>query len=687
MSDFFLNESGLRIYTLEVQEELNEKVDKETGKGLSTKDFTAEYETMLNDLNNSTINEISIVGNLNSVNDFKIPGRIVTGETFSVSGVDVAAAGNAMIFNLETDINGAYYNKAIGKNSAAFGQGTTASGENSFSEGLGSVAAGAGSHAEGNGGANAIGNGSHAEGIGTRAEGDGSHAEGSGGVRAIGDGSHAEGVGTSAEGVGSHAEGNGGSTAKGAGSHAEGMGSTAHGAQSHAEGSGGTNAYGAGSHAEGAGTIAYGDQSHAEGSGSRAGTMTTNEDGSVTYGGASAHAEGGGTEAAGMSSHAEGGGSKSLGSYCHAEGSGTVAGITPTADNPNPTQPSSAHAEGSGTVASAEASHAEGLNTIAASPAQHVQGKNNIADGTNKFALIVGNGTSNSERSNAFAVDWDGKIYTGNSDVGVDVSCMGDVSNLETMSVIIPVANEYRNTTGGIGGGSITRLDVTNYSKLQIKIETEGTDSLFRLWFGPYGDTNVITEIGANETKFVEIDCSELTGEHEFAFTISNCGRWSDITAHRIIGSNTVDAINATARGIDISDFGEKTKLAENFSIYNLGGYKQVATVSLTGVNALTFTGEIFSVGNASHSIKIAPAGEYPASSSNVIFSDQLISDDWCRKKFKVDVSAYSGDYEIWILGGGAGYHYIRYTDICSFTPIQVNDIADALNHLLSLHN
>ena len=52
-------------------------------------------------------------------------------------------------------------------------------------------------------------------------------------------------------------------------------------------------------------------------------------------------------------------------------------------------------------------SHAEGIGTIASGKAQHVQGKYNIASG-DSTAVIIGNGLSASERSNAFIMDWSG---------------------------------------------------------------------------------------------------------------------------------------------------------------------------------------------------------------------------------------------------------------------------------------
>ena len=184
---------------------------------------------------------------------------------------------------------------------------------------------------------------------------------------ASGEYSHAEGKRTKALLGPSHAEGNG-CVASGSTSHAEGYETTASGNFSHVEGHS-TKASGTYSHAEGFKTIASGDYSHAE-----------NDQ----------------AEASGAVSHAEG--------YC-TKASGTYS-----------------HAEGNQTKAFGDYSHAEGMLTIASSNLQHVQGKYNKEDSTSKYAFIIGNGTSYTARSNAFAIDWNGKIYVNNSTDGVDVS-------------------------------------------------------------------------------------------------------------------------------------------------------------------------------------------------------------------------------------------------------------------------
>ena len=69
------------------------------------------------------------------------------------------------------------------------------------------------------------------------------------------------------------------------------------------------------------------------------------------------------------------------------------------------------HAEGSDTTASGWYSHAEGYYTKASGRYSHVQGKYNIDDLNEKYAHIVGNGTSDTARSNAHTLDWEGNAW------------------------------------------------------------------------------------------------------------------------------------------------------------------------------------------------------------------------------------------------------------------------------------
>lgn len=109
----------------------------------------------------------------------------------------------------------------------------------------------------------------------------------------------------------------------------------------------------------------------------------------------------------GDNSHAEGNNTTASGLDSHAEGDTTTASGY------------ASHAEGFVTTASGEVSHAEGYGTNAASQCQHSQGKYNIEDSSDTYADIIGNGTSDTARSNAATVDWSGNAwYAGDVYVG-----------------------------------------------------------------------------------------------------------------------------------------------------------------------------------------------------------------------------------------------------------------------------
>lgn len=160
--------------------------------------------------------------------------------------------------------------------------------------------------------------------------------------------------------------------------------------------------------------------------------------------GKNSHAEGSQCEALGDCTHAEGVQTKASGVFSHAEGSQTRAN--------GPTS----HAEGDGAWASGFASHAEGYGTEATGKYQHVQGKHNVIDEANKFADIVGNGADILNKSNAYALDWDGNLYlkggvyincnadsTGGTKLSLDVdSIMGAIKD-QLYEKVYPVGSVY----------------------------------------------------------------------------------------------------------------------------------------------------------------------------------------------------------------------------------------------------
>lgn len=321
-------------------------------------------------------------------------------------------------------------------------EGNIASGAYSHAEGVQTEAKGAGSHAEGGiyEGVRTVAHadGSHAEGGGTVTKSDGAHSEG---VRTVagrvsqkdamskfqaeiypaadkldlyiftdeakraavaklgGFGSHAEGMMTQALGTGAHSEGSN-TTAYANSTHAEGDSTLAEGEASHAEGYD-TEAIGNQSHAEGCGTVANGNSAHSEGRYTKADGYASHAEGVCTYAGSSIYVftESMDYSTRGVGTHAEGQGTVASGNSAHAEGWKTEA------------SGQYSHAEGNNTIASGKYAHAGGVATIAGGEAQTVIGKYNVANTNTLF--VVGNGTSNSNRSNAFEVYTDGSIAIG----------------------------------------------------------------------------------------------------------------------------------------------------------------------------------------------------------------------------------------------------------------------------------
>lgn len=74
-------------------------------------------------------------------------------------------------------------------------------------------------------------------------------------------------------------------------------------------------------------------------------------------------------------------------------------------------------------------SHAEGYHTKANSDYQHAQGKYNIEDTNDTYAHIVGNGVSDTERSNAHTLDWSGNAWYAGKVSGGTVESPAPVEN------------------------------------------------------------------------------------------------------------------------------------------------------------------------------------------------------------------------------------------------------------------
>lgn len=179
-------------------------------------------------------------------------------------------------------------------------------------------------------------------------------------------------------------------------SHAEGCITMASGFTSHSEGCGEYNT-------KYTGTDEYklpgavGDYSHVEGYCGRAEGYGSHVEGSKCFTSKSyCHAEGSSTSSIARSAHSEGCETIASGEYSHSEGWQSEA------------KGQASHSEGYKSEARGSYSHCEGQGTVATANASHVGGKYNIKDTNNIYAEIIGNGTSDTARSNARTLDWSG---------------------------------------------------------------------------------------------------------------------------------------------------------------------------------------------------------------------------------------------------------------------------------------
>lgn len=109
------------------------------------------------------------------------------------------------------------------------------------------------------------------------------------------------------------------------------------------------------------------------------------------------HAENFATTASGYASNAQGIGSTASGYASSSQGCYSTAGGA------------YAHAEGYYTLAAGAQSHSEGSGTVAKGDNQHVSGSYNIEDTSS--LVIVGNGSSSNDKSNAYRLSKDGNGY------------------------------------------------------------------------------------------------------------------------------------------------------------------------------------------------------------------------------------------------------------------------------------
>ena len=169
------------------------------------------------------------------------------------------------------------------------------------------------------------------------------------------------------------------------------------------------------------------------------------------------------------------------------------------------------HAEGYETKAKGNYSHTEGSRTISTSDCQHVQGMYNVEDTENKYAFIIGNGNFNDRRSNAFSVDWNGKIYVNNATEGVDVSALA-ITIAELQSQLSRKTIQFRHGKGTFTAAATGTNVVWQYGGQQVQgnkctFDVKSDNGLIVL------KCDSINSFTAEKNTAIKIDLSNLDGK------------------------------------------------------------------------------------------------------------------------------------------------------------------------------
>ena len=275
------------------------------------------------------------------------------------------------------------------------------------------------------------------------------------------------------------------------------------------------------------------------------GYASHSEGSQTTASGDYSHSEGCDTTASGRTSHAEGHFTIASGNYSHSEGFNTTAsGIT-------------SHAEGNVTTASGNHSHSEGNYTIASSSYQHVQGQFNVEDSDSKYSFIIGNGKDNNNRSNAFAIDWNGKIYIGNDTDGVDVSAMA-TTIAELQSQLSRKTIQFRHGKGTFTATANGTNITWQYGGQQVQgysctFDVKSDNGLICM------DFDSIASLSIKNDTTNKMDLSDLGGKIASVLSLEGCtnitGDLSDLGGKITSSLNLSGCPNITG---DLSDLGGK---------------------------------------------------------------------------------------------------------------------------------
>lgn len=269
------------------------------------------------------------------------------------------------------------------------------------------------------------------------------------------------------------------------------------------------------------------------------------------------------------------------GEYAHAEGTGVAVGDYSHAEGHNTKALwASSHAEGESTIARGWRSHAEGYGTVANGRNQHVSGTYNIAD--NRYLVIVGNGSSDSSRSNAYTLDTNGNAwYSGEVYVGSTSGTHKDNGSKKLITLgEIPIASSrilgLVKVGSGLGIGTDGTLNVTgvpvvlysnnNGSNGTITLsQTAANFSYLEIYYAKGGSTALTcsVKIDSPNGKTVALNWSQFLDT------------WAQLEIGHIKISGTSITRDSTKNGgVNLSGNGNSIFKVNELSIYKVLGYK-----------------------------------------------------------------------------------------------------------------
>lgn len=145
---------------------------------------------------------------------------------------------------------------------------------------------------------------------------------------------------------------------------------------------------------------------------------------------------------------------------------------------------------GDGNIASGFSSFVCGTNNYATMPYQTVIGKYNVLDTRNQNAFIVGNGSNDSNRSNAFEVSWYGDINTAGG-----ITADGDIVASGSVTASWFVGNATSATTAtSCSGNAATATKLSAAQKVYVTLGTASTTTTIQ------GGSTSAQTIGVNGT-------------------------------------------------------------------------------------------------------------------------------------------------------------------------------------------